>query len=687
MTSQTDFNASELSRRAAMLSAISYAAARLIGHSDWTAVVSDLLARLGQAAVVSRAIIFKLHPLPDGRPGQSCRFEWCAPGIPSIQERHQNEALTDLDPLRQSWLEQRQRGEVVQATLSDISGPLRNLLLHDGTQSLISVPIRVAGRLWGHITFDDCRSARAWSAVEVDVLRTAALLLAGIVERSWMDQALRDSEQRFRSIAEALPVIITKYSEGCVLYASPPAADMLGVTPAALNGRPVTDFYADPASRAPLLQRFHEQGGVLDDVEVTYRRADGSELPVTITTRRIVYDGSSALISAITDLTARKAADCEIARQREALHQADKLGALGSLLAGVAHELNNPLAVLVGQALMMEEELEHDPQLAARARRIRDAAERCGRIVRTFLAMARQRPAQRGAVRLAAVADAVFDLTAYSLRASGIQLERDLPAHLPALWGDQDQLCQLLLNLVINAQHALAETPGPRRLRVWARAAGAGLVLEVADSGPGVPEHLRLRVFEPFFTTKPVGMGTGIGLSLCHSIALAHGGRIDVTDAPEGGALFRVSLPLGQGTAEDTVSPPAMPATAPGKAVLIVDDEPEIADMLAEILEHAGYRTAIAHSGRQALERLAAAAFELVLSDIRMPDLDGPGLYQALAERWPALQRRVVFITGDILGSDAAQTLQQRIPMLEKPFKPDEVKRVVAELLAREDDD
>jgi signal transduction histidine kinase len=252
----------------------------------------------------------------------------------------------------------------------------------------------------------------------------------------------------------------------------------------------------------------------------------------------------SMALAIAEDISEKKRSAEELERQREALHQREKLAALGSLLAGVAHELNNPLSVVVARAVMLEEE--SYPAAQAAASKIRIAAERCARIVRTFLAMARQRPPERGPVAINDVVSAAFDMTAYTVRTSGIQVAPDLGRDIPPILADADQLHQVLLNLIVNAQHVLQERPGPRRIRVTTRfdqAAGAVRVA-VSDNGPGIPEQLRARVFEPYFTTKPSGLGTGVGLAVSHSIAQAHGGTLTL-DCPEmGGAVFTITLPV-----------------------------------------------------------------------------------------------------------------------------------------------
>ncbi|MEZ5589259.1 MAG: ATP-binding protein [Gammaproteobacteria bacterium] len=682
----------ESSRHTAMLSAISYAAASLLERDNWEAPVNDLIARLGQATEVSRVVIFQMQTLPTGQLAQTCQFEWVAAGISSIKNNpaNQSEVLTATDASGEQWLQRRQQGEIVQVRVHELTGYMRAKFASEGIQSMATVPIMLKGQLWGHIDFDDCVQERIWSAVEIDALKTVALLLGALVERVRLDAELSASERRFRRIAEALPVIIGDYRQGRVLYVSPPAAEMLGHSAQALANASFSTLFADPDECTALLARLAQQQ-TIEDSEVTYRRADGSLLPAAVSTRHIDYAGHEAAICAITDLSERKAAEAELTRQREALHQADKMSALGSLLAGVAHELNNPLAVVVGQAALLEQDHPPDTQPGQRAVRIRQAAERCVRIVKTFLTMARQKPAEHSAIQLEQVIDTVLELVAYGIRASDIQVTRTIPPGLPLLWGDADQISQVLLNLVINAQQALQNRPGSRTLRLAAEfdPAAQHIVLWVADNGPGIAAAHQQRIFEPFFTTKPVGVGTGIGLSLCHSIVRNHGGNISVSTAPEGGALFRVELPLGQGPASADTVPTASPDGAQAdsaQCILVVDDEHDIAELLAEILTGAGYQTLLAHSGREALQQLARQSVDLILSDIRMPDLDGFSFYQALLEQYPQMSKRLIFITGDVLHNADYTALQNVVPMLEKPFDPRQIRRLVSQQLARPPD-
>ena len=384
------------------------------------------------------------------------------------------------------------------------------------------------------------------------------------------------------------------------------------------------------------------------------------------------------------ELKEREKAELEIARQRDALHQSEKLNALGSLLAGVAHELNNPLSVVVGRSMMLEERFRNTPDEAG-VNKLRTAAERCAKIVKTFLALARQETPTHQATRIDNVLDGALEIVGYGLRNETITLERAIDDDLPEISADPNQLIQVVTNLLVNAEHALRSIDGPRYIRVGASldAPSNMLVVTIADNGPGIAAENLSRIFEPFFTTKPVGKGTGLGLSVCRGLIEAHGGTIDARRRPEGGTVFEIRLPVRQaefvddGDAADEAQP-----TRP-QQILVVEDEPDVAQMLAEVLGTLDHEATIAESGKVALEKLADKAFDLILSDMRMPDMDGKALFEVIKERYPELAARVVFVTGDSLSGPTARFLEEAgRPVIEKPFTPGDVKKVVGEQIA-----
>ncbi|HET6522191.1 MAG TPA: PAS-domain containing protein [Geminicoccaceae bacterium] len=416
----------------------------------------------------------------------------------------------------------------------------------------------------------------------------------------------------------------------------------------------------------------------------SYRHPFPNDRLVEIARERLP-DGT--IVCTFTDVTDQANAERELERQREALYQREKLSALGMLLAGVAHELNNPLSVVLGQATLIEDGAT-DPKLRDRARRVHTAAERCARIIKAFLAMARESPPSRQPVNLNELIEQALELVGYQLRRIDAELVRDLEPDLPELTGDPAQLNQVVVNLLINAGQALEGGEAgdrPKRIAVRTRhlATNREVELEVSDSGRGVPEAVRGRIFDPFFTTKPAGSGNGIGLSLCYGIVTAHGGTVTVDDAPGGGARFRVRLPCARaraapGEAEDALAS----AAAGGGRVLVVDDEEGICEIVVEFLEAGGLRADSVTRARDALARLSSGDYDAVICDLRMPDMDGPALFDEVARVRPDLASRFVFATGDQL-SDASRrflTASGR-PCLEKPLMPEQVLRIVAQVV------
>ncbi|MBC8057552.1 MAG: PAS domain S-box protein, partial [Rhizobiales bacterium] len=483
-------------------------------------------------------------------------------------------------------------------------------------------------------------------------------------------------------VDHALAALVTTDEQGRIVEFNPAAETMFGRARESVVGREVSEVMMPERFRGP-----HEAGmrrmqaGAPARVmgkrlEMHALRADGTEFPMEMVLWRTDANGRIFYTASIADLSERHDAAAQIERQREALRQSEKLTAMGSLLAGVAHELNNPLAIVMGRASLLEEKCESVPELRADAQRIREAAERCGRIVRTFLNMARSRPSSRGPVALNEMVRAAVDMLQYGYRTHGIVLELELADALPEVNADGDQIGQVVMNLLINAQQALAGAEGGRLVRVETgleqrRANREPRVwLRVSDNGPGVDQAARDCVFEPFFTTKPDDAGTGLGLAVSRTLARDHGGDLTLESASPQGASFRLSLPISgvaiAGAVPFVLPEPGVPLHA---RVLVVDDEPELADVMREMLESAGYEVATAESGDVALELLATARFDAIVSDLRMPDMDGAGLWREVFKRHPSLARNMLFVTGDTLSPDAREFLRgARCASLDKPF-------------------
>jgi PAS domain S-box-containing protein len=460
-----------------------------------------------------------------------------------------------------------------------------------------------------------------------------------ITDRKEMEQALQESEGLVRRVLESCPVplAMNRLDNGEYIYISPSNADLLGID--VVDGPFFSpDSYVDPKIRESYVNRLRKEKRI-NDLEVQRIRADGTSFWVSMSSQLIDYKGEEMIVSSIFDLTERNAVAEEMARQRQALYQSEKLSALGSLLASVAHELNNPLSIVVAQSMLLEE-LASDPDISKRATKISTAADRCARIVKTFLAMARQEPAEYRAVKLNEVVKSALDVTGHALRSSGIEVSSRLASDLPSLQGDADQLTQVVTNLILNAQQAMEGMEGDGWLKITTshRPRTRELVVKIKDNGPGIGTDVRSRIFEPFFTTKKMEAGTGIGLAICHRIIESHGGTISVEDTRDSGASFAIRFPESTRSSEETPSTERPEASRATFSILVVDDEADVLDVLADILRGDGHDVDTADSGDAALERLRDRDFAVVVSDLRMPGLDGPGLYEKLRQELPAVE-------------------------------------------------
>ncbi len=482
----------------------------------------------------------------------------------------------------------------------------------------------------------------------------------------------------------ALDAIVVIDEEGRIVMLADGVDTRFGHDSDAVVGRPIHEVLVPPEARNAHLAgitRYKKTGEkrVLGQrIEVDALNAAGERVPVELMIGEVEVNGQRLFVAFLRDISSRRAANAEIARQREALHQSEKLTALGSLLAGVAHELNNPLSVVVGRAIMLEETVS-DPKVRDPLRRLREAAERCARISKTFLAIARRAPASRAAVPLAKPVTAAVELNAYAVRASGIETVIDIPESLPPVMIDEDQIVQVVANLIVNAEHALRGQPEPRRIEFRAYQADNGMVaLRVSDNGPGIPPDVSARVFEPFFTTKEVGVGTGIGLSVSLGMIEAMGGRMELDPGWGRGACFTIFLPVAGAATEEDAGLIVQTGGAAAQ-VLVVDDEPEVGALLADILTNAGHSVDLAANGQEALRLIdSGRAYNAVLTDARMPGLDGRTLARMIVERRPGLKGRIVIVTGDnMAGSGEAGEW----PVIEKPFNPSQIRSTLAEIL------
>jgi PAS domain S-box-containing protein len=540
-------------------------------------------------------------------------------------------------------------------------------------RAALAVPLVVGDQIFGALAVRD-RTGRVFEPAEIRLAQAFADQAAIALANARLYEELRAGRDFLSSVARnSADGIVAADAEGRVTFFSSRAEEIWGRTTGEVLGQPLADLLGESDHAQGLLARLHVQQRIQNrEITVLDREGRAVELSVSFAFLRDAAGAVTGLLAVARDMTERK-------RTEAALRQSEKLAAMSSLVAGLAHELNNPLSVILAHSTLMAQGRGNAEE---RATKIVKAAERCARLVRNFLALARQHPPERQRVLLGQIVRETVELVSYPLRVDGVDVTLDLD-DVPPLWADPHQLQQVLLNLLTNAHHAVRAVAPPRAITVTMRGdMGNQIHLRIADNGPGIPPAVRDRIFEPFFTTKPVGEGTGLGLSLCQGIVESHGGTLSLEEAPGGGAVFAISIPV-------TAPPPATPAVSAvagqvnGLRVLVIDDEPDVAEVLVDMLSVDGHRADIASNGRVALERLAHGGYDLVMSDLRMPEFDGAALYRRLHEDDDPILRRFIFVTGDTLGPEAQDFLEQTgVPTLAKPFVFGEVRKIIQQVLA-----
>jgi len=376
---------------------------------------------------------------------------------------------------------------------------------------------------------------------------------------------------------------------------------------------------------------------------------------------------------------------------QEQLVQSEKMVALGQLISGVAHELNNPLTAILGYSELLETSPEASSQTGEFAIKIAKQAQRTQKIVQNLLSFARQQKPERRLLQVNEVLEDTLALRDYDWRRCRIAIHRNLDPALTQIHGDRHQLQQVFLNILNNAFDELKKAPEPRNIWVRTSHQADRVEIEFVDSGPGVKEPMR--VFDPFYTTKPVGEGTGLGLSICYGILKEHGGEVTVRNMAAGGAAFRVSLPvtLGLAAMERVEMPsrgePAARSASSGVSILLVDDEEAVLEVEREILRERGHTVHVATNVPQATALLEAAEVDVVIADFKLSGvLGGQELYGWLRHRRPSLSERLIFTFADGQSEDAARFLAASgCPSLHKPFRVDELVNAVHQALAPRD--
>lgn len=536
-------------------------------------------------------------------------------------------------------------------------------------QATLQVPLQLGDRVIGALIVNNRRANRAFSDSDQYLLAALADYAAIAIENARLYQAARRSEARYRTIfANASDMVLMLDAQWRIISSNQSGSRILGTEPDDLIGQPLQRWCLP--QEWPVIEQTLQRvanGEQPPTFTVSLQRHTHDVAVVEMSAQRLAVDTEVLIVCIGRDLTERR-------RLEQQLIQSDKLSALGQLVAGVAHELNNPLTSISGYAQLLLRNRSLNEDMRMDLEQIRQQADRAGRIVRNLLMFAREHKPERSVVQINDVIQSALALQVYQLRVDNITVQLELEPTLPLTIADPHQLQQVLLNLITNARQAMTERGSgilTIRTALCETSSGPQIEIAVADTGVGIPAQHLDKIFNPFFTTKPVGQGTGLGLSICYGIIKEHQGQIWAESREGIGTTIFIRLPLVEPhqTTEDPLTPPAPAESGPRQRVLVVDDEESVRRMLQRLLEELGHQTTTVGDVDTALQELASRTYDLVITDLRMPQKSGFDLSNEISRTYPHLADRIIFISGDTLSSLKPQQKEQlHGRLLTKPF-------------------
>ena len=531
--------------------------------------------------------------------------------------------------------------------------------LAEHARGVAVVPVHRRGQCIGALALLT-RRPRVWRADELSRIEAMADLLSVALANAESMDELRKAEWRFRTLFRAAPdmVLTVLYPCGSIVEANDCARDVLGMDANEIAGRRLAEFVV-PEDRpaleralraAPAAASATTPATPAERLEVRIVR-EGGVRHVAIALRRLAETEPPTVLLIARDMTTER-------EMRLRLVETERLAAVGELVARVAHEVNNPLSSISAFAQLLLRDGDLDGEQRESVEVIHTETLRAAQVVKDLLAFARRSEPRREAVDLNQVVERTIRLRGYQLSTSGIRVELALWSELPPVLGDARQLQQVVLNLVTNAVQAMRGTEGGV-LRLGTHCVAEQVVLEIADTGPGIPVEARAHVFEPFYTTKEEGEGTGLGLSVSYGIVAAHGGSLRLARTSAQGTWFEVRLPVTTESVypedEEETGEAPRPRRSPlaGMRVLFVDDEAALRLGMEAFGRLRGFTVVTAPDARSALAAVETTSFDAMVCDLRMQEMDGWALHDVLRQRRPGLAARTVFVTGDMVSSAA----------------------------------
>jgi PAS domain S-box-containing protein len=513
-------------------------------------------------------------------------------------------------------------------------------------------------------------------------------------ERNW-----RRVEAELRSVLDSVPTGIVVFDRaGNVRFCSTRFGEFFGI-----DGRTLGEAKTMDALREVLAPRFRDPKTFSAPWEAfTLGQGEPShdELDVVRPAGRVIARFSRPVLDSEGRAIGWLQVYSDVTGERQIqakMLQTEKMAAMGRLVSGIAHELNNPLTAIMGYAQLL---LGHGlkPARLEEARKVYQEAERARRIVKNLLYFARENEPQRTRVDLNEVVQRALALRSYELKVENIEVKCDLAPDLPVTLADPYQLQQVILNLLINAEQALVEERAHGHVFIRTRSAarresaprgersGRWMIVEIEDDGPGILPEIAYRVFDPFFTTKAPGVGTGLGLSIVYGIVHQHAGEVTLDSRPGIGTKFVIELPVVSVAVEKAAVPSSRDSRSvkqgPKGRILVIEDEATVAQLIMDVLREEGHQVTAVLDSKEGLEQISRRPYDLIICDLRMPGLDGPAFYDVLVRTGSPLQNKILFVTGDTLGPRTIEFLVPNdLPYLAKPFLVEELKLAVHQLL------